>query len=305
MPELSPIPPSRELLHESEWLPRRATHMHDVDLCLRPHLERARRGEKHPVMDFLFTYYAFRPSWLRRWHPGIRVGLIGSAAEKFLEWTHYVRTDGVVSVKTSGVQPQRIASTRWMQNMLKLTAERAPSFGCHGLHEWAMVYGRDSHEIRHTGVPLRLPARDIDEIVRARRICCTHFDAYRHFASAAQPLNRLHLTREISQFHEQPGCLHANMDLYKWASKLTPFSPSELVLDTFRLAVAIREVDMRASPYDLASLGYAPIRIETEEGRLDYERHQRLFHDNARPLRERLIKVCDALIVDASEELTG
>ena len=39
---------------------------------------------------------------------------------------------------------------------------------------------------------------------------------------------------------EQPGCLHANMDLYKWAFKLAPFAPAELVADCFALARDIR-----------------------------------------------------------------
>ena len=54
---------------------------------------------------------------------------------------------------------------------------------------------------------------------------------------------------------EQPGCLHATMDLYKWAYKLSPATPSELLADCFALAADVRELDMRASPYDLADLG--------------------------------------------------
>ena len=50
------------------------------------------------------------------------------------------------------------------------------------------------------------------------------------------------------------------MDLYKWAYKCAPLSPSELVADCFALARDIRALDMRASPYDLADLGYPPVR---------------------------------------------
>ena len=79
----------------------------------------------------------------------------------------------------------------------------------------------------------------------------------------ARPLNRLQPTRETVPALEQRGCLHANMDLYKWAFKLAPLTPAELTADCFELARDIREVDMRASPYDLRSLGYGPIAIET------------------------------------------
>ena len=58
---------------------------------------------------------------------------------------------------------------------------------------------------------------------------------------------------------EQPGCVHAGMDLYKWAAKLGPLIESSLLLDCFALAVDARVLDMRASPYDLRDFGFAPI----------------------------------------------
>jgi hypothetical protein len=39
---------------EAEWRARAAAHERRVDALLRGHLERRRRGEKHPVEDFLF-----------------------------------------------------------------------------------------------------------------------------------------------------------------------------------------------------------------------------------------------------------
>ena len=85
------------------------------------------------------------------------------------------------------------------------------------------------------------------------------------------------------------------MDLYKWAFKLAPFTPAELTADCFELARDIREVDMRASPYDLERLGFAPIPIETPEGRAAYEVHQRDFATRAQPLRARLIALLERL----------
>jgi hypothetical protein len=86
------------------------------------------------------------------------------------------------------------------------------------------------------------------------------------------------------------------MDLYKWAFKLAPWCPSDLIADTFELARDIRELDMRASPYDLTSHGYSPVPIETPEGRAQYEKYQREFAERARPLRQRLICLCKALL---------
>jgi hypothetical protein len=85
------------------------------------------------------------------------------------------------------------------------------------------------------------------------------------------------------------------MDLYKWAYKLSPLVPSELVGDAFALARDIRTLDMRASPYDLAALGYPPVRVETPEGRAEYAAAQRGFAERAAPLRDRLIRAIDAL----------
>jgi hypothetical protein len=86
------------------------------------------------------------------------------------------------------------------------------------------------------------------------------------------------------------------MDLYKWAYKLDPYVPSELVADCFELALDIRSLDMRASPYDLAPLGYAPVRIETADGRARYRREQAGFTERAQPLRGKLIALCEELL---------
>src|SRR5699024_9447591 len=85
------------------------------------------------------------------------------------------------------------------------------------------------------------------------------------------PLNAEELTRATQVQREQPGCLHAGMDLYKWAGKLGPLIPGDLLLDTFELARDIREVDMQASPYDVSEYVGAdgaplvPIAIEGQQ----------------------------------------
>ncbi|MDX2227651.1 MAG: hypothetical protein SFY92_11255, partial [Verrucomicrobiae bacterium] len=100
---------------------------------------------------------------------------------------------------------------------------------------------------------------------------------------------------------DQPGCIHANMDLYKWAYKLLPWIPSELVADCFENAMAARTIDMRASPYDLRDQGYEPICIETEEGRDEYVRHQREITARAQPLRQRLAEFHEKILEEAVE----
>ncbi len=288
--------PSVTLLSSTEWRARAATHERRVRAWTDPHQARAARGEKHPVYDFLFTYYAFRAAWLRRWHPGPDVALAGDAAREFLHWPEYHEIAQGVGIDPTTLPPHRRQFLVWLRELLTATRTCPPFFGCYGLHEWAMVYRQSPGEIRHNSYPLRFAPAELARIVESQPICCSHFDAFRFFTAPARPLNKLQPTRADAAQLEQRGCLHANMDLYKWAFKLAPFTPSELVADCFELARDIREIDMRASPYDLQKLGFAPIVIETPEGRADYEHHQRAFAARGEPLRTRLIALCERLL---------
>jgi hypothetical protein len=278
------------------WRARQAAHEARVREWTDPHQLRSIRNEKHPVYDFLFTYYSFRPTWLRRWHPGPEFVLEGEEAAAFLRWPEYRKTSEGVAVDASQLREHRRESVQHIRALLVATQGRPAFYGCFGFHEWAMVYQQTPEEVRHNGHPLRFPPDRIAEIVSANPICCTHYDAFRFFTEPARPLNRHPLTRASTVAFEQRGCLHANMDLYKWAFKLSPFTPSELVADCFELARDIREVDMRASPYDFTALGFVAIPVETTEGRSDYERYQRDFAVRSEPLRARLVSVCDWLL---------
>jgi hypothetical protein len=72
-----------------------------------------------------------------------------------------------------------------------------------------------------------------------------------------------------------------------------------VVADCFELAWDIRELDMRASPYDFTDLGFEPVRIETPDGKREYVAAQRTFAERGAPLRRRLIEACEALLVAA------
>jgi hypothetical protein len=281
------------LLTEDVWQARRAAHEQRVDAWTGPHLERRRRGEKHPVEDFLFEYYSYRPTLLRRWHPGAGVTIAGDSARDYLRWDGYVETPGGVTLDVEAVLAKRGDTARWVHDLLIRTAGRPAHFGCFGMHEWAMVYRQQADDVRHNSWPLRHTPDRLAEIVQERGVRCSHFDAFRFFTPPARPLNVLQPTRESQPELEQGGCLHANMDLYKWAYKLVPLTPSELVADCFALAREIRELDMRASPYDLAALGYPPVRIETPDGRAEYAAAQRAFADCASALRSRLMSCCE------------
>lgn len=260
------------------------------------HRSRRSRGEKHPVIDFLFEYYRFRPSDLLRWSPGIGESLLDASLD-FEGRTHFTNIRGRVEVSAEQISGKLLESSRWILNLLAQTEGRSPMLGCSGLHEWAMVY-RES-DYRHRQYPLRLTDDQIAEVVDAGPLVCTHYDAFRFFSEDARPLNRWQPTIAEMPAHEQPGCLHANMDLYRWATKRYPWVGSDLIREAFLLAMDIRAVDMRASPYDLGDLGYEAIPIESEVGRLEYRRLQLGFFERARPIRRRLIEAYERLLAAA------
>jgi hypothetical protein len=157
-----------------------------------------------------------------------------------------------------------------------------------------MVYRSEAP--RHSSLPLRLGAVGTDAVVESIPLRCSHFDAYRFFTTAAAPRNTSTLTREGQVQSEQPGCVHANMDLYKWCYKLGPLSDSDLLMDCLDLAAYARAIDMRASPYDLAGYGFEPIRIDEPAGRSEYVREQAVIAERAAPLRKALLRRCEQLL---------
>ncbi|PRY33808.1 3-methyladenine DNA glycosylase [Umezawaea tangerina] len=285
-----------EVLTQPDWTSRQAHHRTRVQHWTTPHHARKATGEKHPVLDFLFSYYSHRPSKLERWHPGPGVVLTGPAAREFLRWPAYTETAEGVTLDVARFAEARWSTVGFAHRLLSATASRAPRLGCFGLHEWAMVYRQRAEQVRHNAWPLRLGSAGTDAVVDGSRVQCGHFDAFRFFTPDARPHNTLQPTRETQVEFEQPGCLHANMDLFKWAYKLDPATPSELVADCFELAADVRELDMRASPYDLAPLGYEPVAIETPEGRAEYVRRQAEFAERAVPLRAALLELSVTLL---------
>ena len=291
---LTPVAKPR-ILAPAEWTACAEQHRSRVDAFTAAHRGRAHTGERHPVWDFLFTYYSLRPRQLRVWHPGYGTVLAGPAARGYLERTGYAPTPDGVAVSLQYLQ-SRLDTVAFVAGLLRSTAARAPRFGCFGMHEWAMVYR--AGEVRHGGVPLRLGAAGTDAVVESMPLRCSHFDAFRFFTEPAVARNEGRPTREAQSRWEQPGCLHANMDLYKWCYKLGPLVDSGLLLACLDLAAQARALDMQASPYDLSGFGFEPVAVEKPAGRAEYVRRQGLIARQAEPLRAALAKRCEELLDD-------
>jgi hypothetical protein len=280
---------------EAVWRTRQRAHAERVEAWTAPHLARRRLGQAHPVEDFLFTYYSHRPAQLRRWHPGSGEVLEGAGAAELGRDHSEVPRGARLDVETA---VRRLLPTlEWVRALLHATGERPALLGCFGLHEWAMVYRQPADGLRHPH-PLRLGTADTDAVVESLPVRCSHADAFRFFTPAARPLNVTEVTRDRQLELEQPGCLHAGMDLYKWTYKLGPLVASELVADAFELARDIRWLDMQASPYDLSAFDLEPVRIETAEGRGEYAERQRAFAERARPLRAAVLASCERWLTE-------
>jgi hypothetical protein len=284
-----------EVLSVAEWQGRVGRHRERAERWTKPTRKRREAQVPHPIDDFLFTYYPFSFAKLEDWHAPLGTMLEEQKPmpERFMR-SPYRLEDGFV-FSEAPVDPKERQRLRWIGELLMATRDRTPNFGCHGLHEWAMVYG--GQQVRHEKTtPLRLPQAEIDALVESRPLLCSHFDAFRFFSPQVQPLNRTQPTLDGRPENEQPGCIHANMDLYKWASKAMPWIGSDLLIDCFEQSLALRDLDMRASPYDLSGWGREPVRIETVEGRREYEVEQRALAERSAGLRQRLIEALSFVV---------
>ncbi|MCH8568860.1 MAG: 3-methyladenine DNA glycosylase [Balneolales bacterium] len=273
----------------AEWQIRYEEHSSLIASLTNNYLKEKSHQKPDPVMDFMFTYYNYSPSKLTRWSPGYAVRLCDAAS--FRE-SHFTVKEFVPDGKDLLLSPEYMPARKlrlmeWTLHLMETVQQRQPHLNCCGMHEWAMVY--DPADARHQTFPLRLKPAEIKKLIDSKPVSCTHFDAYRFFSESAKPKNAHSLSREEVIKYEQPGCLHANMDLYKWMYKLTPWIPGEMLADGFKLAWEARVLDMKAGPYDLKSIGYDPVCIETEEGRREYKKRQSMLWQKGLKLRARLI----------------
>jgi hypothetical protein len=290
---------SEVIWSRAKWLPLAEAHHQRVSAHADAFVDRRSRGAKHPVHDFLFTYYSFAPAKLKQWVPPHGVSLEITAADlesrSWWQTDRFIHERGLLRLNEQRFTSREREFATWAAMLCARILGRAGRFSCYGLHEWAMVYRQSAEQVRHQGYELRLSPAELAAFVASQPVCCSHYDAFRFFTPEARPLNVLQPTLDSRPDLEQSACLHANMDLYKWSSKLWPWTGSDLIGECFLLALEGRDLDMRASPYDLSALGYEPVKIETAEGRTQYEREQRELAAKAAGLRQKLLVCCERL----------
>lgn len=279
-----------------QWTERARAHRELVSPMADAFLKRRELGKTHAVHDFLFTYYGCSPQKLKQWIPSFEESIeISSTTKENFPWLkdYWFTQEGQnLSLNRDRLQPNAKGLAGFVAELCESILNKSPRFGCFGLHEWAMVYKMSPEDIRHKGQSLRMPPDQLAVFVESQSLRCTHYDAFRFFTPEARPLNALSPTLDSRLQLEQGGCVHVNMDLYKWTLKLWPWLGSDFMAKTFLLALHGRELDMRASPYDLEKFGFPPICIETDEGRKHYQREQQLLHEKSTILREELREKC-------------
>ena len=288
---------THRVLPPEVWHRARDEHQATVLPWITPRLERRSKHQSHPVDDFLFEYYPISTNKLLNWHPGFGLSLLANETDsQEFPTGSYEFNENKIQIRHDWLGKNRVAGTELI-SFLQTTQERRARSGCFGLHEWAMVLG--AHDVRHDRWPLRVSQEQIRATIDEVGLRCTHFDAFRFFTPIAAPLNPLQLTRIDQHEVEQPGCLHANMDLYKHAQRFAPIVGSQIVRSAFSLARDIRAVDMQTAPYDLADLGVVPILIETKAGREEFADFQLRFASRAQDLRAELINKLKIAYVSA------
>ena len=294
---------------------------HGEDLKSRRHAV-----DSHPIFNFIHTYYRYSISKVLAYSPGLgtQIQLEGVKASDLYfkpsdsrvtqeSTSGFLSPYGLIFEEDSGVayydgatfvKEKEAQKLQEFLSILTETSMRPPMFSCYGLHEWAMLYsGRrnsQSPELgsKHQKTPLRVTQEIIDDLVEGKQagctLMCTHFDAYRFFHPSSQELNVINdLSRKTQAKYEQGGCIHATMDLFKFAYTLYPFCSSTLLRKTLRLALAARKIDMRSSPYDVSKYlpeeEREPIRVEIAEGRKQFAVEQESLFHRSMPIRAELI----------------
>lgn len=286
-------PPNTKRIALQDWQQREEKYHSQIRPWMDAFRHRRERRQTHPVHDFLFEYYQFNRKLVYNWHPAIGDRLSGPDAWKFLEDSHFSESNSDIFLDPLKMTETESHRMNWVCSLITAAMKNPERTNCYGLHEWAMVYKSDC--IRHESTPLRLKPEQIEATIESANVCCTHYDAFRFFTQKAKPLNSLQPTADERRINDQFGCVHFNMDLFKWCYKLHPWISSELTLDCFLLAVEARELDMRASPYDLQAFGHAPILLETTEGKQQYQSQQKAIAAKGRKLAKRFLKECSEL----------
>ena len=207
------------LLAADAWLHREAAHQQRVRRYADPYLARRSAGRKHPVEDFLFTYYTQKPGQLLRWHPGAGVVLSGPDAAERTGWKYYRTLDdgelaaaglpaGTAAVtfdRGSFLADRREAVAVRRRSSCAAPLPGPPSSAASGCTNGPWSTARTNSSCATNTCSCGSAPAGTDQVVEDNRIRCSHFDAFRFYTPDAIPLNSSTPSRENQRTMEQPG----------------------------------------------------------------------------------------------------
>src|SRR5699024_7427180 len=122
------------------WRVVRDAHVDRIAARTDEHIARRMRQERHPVEDFLFTYYPFKPGQLKKWHPvpGVGLGLADGRGRRCFvrRWCRFDGDGTTAEVVLESWRADRGDGARLIASLLASTLHREANFGCFGIHEW-------------------------------------------------------------------------------------------------------------------------------------------------------------------------
>jgi hypothetical protein len=120
LPLQSPAPISL-----SRWQESSEHHRQEVEQITIPMRARKSRGEKHPVYDFLHTYYSFPLGRLEKWHPGFAVPIeINQTID--LPEKYYHQEGGIAWIDSEKLTLKSKERLLRIHRLLTLTQSRPP-----------------------------------------------------------------------------------------------------------------------------------------------------------------------------------
>ena len=178
----------------TNWAVSAMAHKLRVEKLLQGNLY---KDPNHPIYNFIFNYFFFKPSTLFQYSAGLDAILaLDESFQKFLNPKGLSKnSDGIFYDPNLHFRTQnQKESITFTLSLLQSVYGRAPSFCCFGLHEWAMLYrvnesgNMPSKCSPRQALPLRLSQDDIKKIVESNNIRCSHIDAFRFFTPLARYL---------------------------------------------------------------------------------------------------------------------
>ena len=160
------------ILSYENWKQLAVQHRARAERWTLPYRKRRASGQMHPIYDFLFIYYRNKPSHLEAWHPGHGISLREAPLGEFFKEAYYRVENGCTSLDPSLMKETTRHRLEMALRLCQSVNARPATFGCFGMHEWAMVYQGDTEsEVRHAErLPLRLSQDATDAFVRSRPI---------------------------------------------------------------------------------------------------------------------------------------